>query len=396
MGGSAENDLPEMDFDSDALVEEGKEGEIEEYKGYEENEGPVTGNGEIANLENQLGFQISAVKHPPFKFLAGPYCKRTKGKPGRSVTRALGNRKLKDSHEVLDKHGRRAFANPSEMDLNVELYGPKVSALDGLVIREVEAEPYMLVRACYERGAMCVMDNMEKFGENRHVVLFGVLSLGKMAIVETEDGVASPEAERAMDTIMKIVEDWSDNMAILSSSLGALASLSDNYANRIMMNEKKWMPLVVKLMKMVETETNEVYIRFSDGVKKVTMTSVSRHSIEMSINGSKLLFNMSCDEANREYVADSGLPLVTYVMKFCSEDATVQHFGCLALYDFVYRNEPAHYQANEEGILDFLKEVLSNFGGDDNLRKACKRTIAAMEPEGWRGNLGVKFDDSKM
>lgn len=156
---------------------------------------------------------------------------------------------------------------------------------------------------------------------------------------------------------MKIVEDWSDNMAILSSSLGALASLSDNYANRIMMNEKKWMPLVVKLMKMVETETNEVYIRFSDGVKKVTMTSVSRHSIEMSIHGSKLLFNMSCDEANREYVADSGLPLVTYVMKFCSEDATVQHFGCLALYNFVYRNEPAHYQANEEGILDFLKEV---------------------------------------
>ena len=262
LGASAENDLPEMDFSSALTLqqqeEEGKEeGAIEEYK---ENEDPQ-GYDQVANLENQLGFQISAVKHPPFKFLAGPYCKRTKGKPGRNVTRALGNRKLKDSHEVLDKHGRKAFANPKEMDLDVELYGPDVSALDGLVIREVPAEPYMLMRASYERGAMSILDTMESYKENRHVILFGILSLGKMAIVETADGVASAESERAMDVIIKVCEDWKENMAILSASLGALASLSDNYANRIMMNEKKWMPLVVKLMKMVETETSEVYIR---------------------------------------------------------------------------------------------------------------------------------------
>lgn len=163
-----------------------------------------------------------------------------------------------------------------------------------------------------------------------------------------------------------------------------------------MLNERKWMPVVVKLMKMVETLTDEVYIRYADGVKKVNVTSVSRHSRELAIYGCKLLFNMSCDESNREYLADSGLPLVTYVMKFCSEDPTVQHYGVLALYNFVYRNEPAHYQANEENILGLLDEVLDAFGGDDNLRKACKRTKAAMEPEGWRGNLGVKFDDSKM
>jgi len=105
---------------------------------------------------------------------------------------------------------------------------------------------------------------------------------------------------------------------------------------------------------------------------------------------------MSCDEANREYVADSGFPLVSYVMKFCEEDCTVQHYGCLAMYNFVYRNEPAHYQANEEGVMDVLNKVLENFAGDDNLRKACKRCIAAMEPEGWRGNLAVKFNDAEL
>ena len=109
------------------------------------------------------------------------------------MTRALGNRKLKDSHTVLDQHGRTAFAHPREMDTTAELYGPNVSALDGLVIRSVPVEPYMLTRACHERGAAGVMDCMDENFSNRHVILFGLLSLAKMDIVETADGVASKE-----------------------------------------------------------------------------------------------------------------------------------------------------------------------------------------------------------
>ena len=131
------------------------------------------------------------------------------------------------------------------------------------------------------------------------MILFGMLSLSKMEIIETEDGVAPPQAVRCTKMCIEMAKEWEENMAILSAILGTMASLSDNYANRIMINEHKWMPMVVKLMKMVETETNDVYIRFSDGVRKVEVTNVSRHSIEMAINGCKLLSNMSCDEANR-------------------------------------------------------------------------------------------------
>ena len=344
-------------------------------------------------MESDLGFSVTERKKP-FKYLVGPYCKRTKYKPGRNVTKALGNRKLKEAGNVVDEFGRTGYSHPSEIDLTAPLYGPDIPSLDGLVIRNVPVEPYMVLRGCHEHGPMMVMDKMEEYPKNRHVILFGFLSLAKMMIVETEDGVASPDAVKCVETCLALAKEWEDNMAILSAILGALASLSDNYANRIMINEHKWMPCVVKLMKMVETETSELYIRFSDGVRKIEVTSVSRHSMEIAINGCKFLSNMSCDEANREYVADSGFPLVTYVMKFCLEDPTVAHYGVLALYNFVYRNEPAHYQANEEGVLELLESVLDLHGGDDNLRKACKRCIAAMEPEGWRGNLAVKFDDS--
>ena len=125
------------------------------------------------------------------------------------------------------------------------------------------------------------------------------------------------------------------------------------------------------------------------------VTNVTRQSVDIAIYGCKLLFNMSCDESNREYVADSGTPLVMYVMKFIEDNATVQHYGVLSLYNFVYRNEPAHYQANEDGAMELCQEVVANFPSDDNLRRAAKRTIAALTAEGWRGNLATSHDDTK-
>ena len=160
------------------------------------------------------------------------------------------------------------------MDIDAPLYGPKIPSLDGLVIREVDVEPYMLMRAAHERGPGKVMDKMEEHHGNRHAVLFGLMSLAKMDIVETADGVASDDSVRCCKICLKLMDDWVENMAILASALGALASLSDNYANRIMINEQNWMSKVVKLMKMMETETNDVYIRFTDGVKKIEVTQV--------------------------------------------------------------------------------------------------------------------------
>jgi len=406
---SAEHDIPEY---QELLLPEYEE----EYKGehsgenkelqYNEHTPParLSTIASYASLESSLGYSVTSrssskkltysTQKGPLKYTLGPYCKRTKGKPGRSVTKALGNRKLKEAKEVVDKNGRSGYGHPRDIDLGAELYGEKVPSLDGLIIRDIEVEPYMLLRGASEHGPMAVIDLMEKYSKNRHVVLFGFLSLAKMDIVETADGVAGEECVRATKYSLKMMDEWTENAAILAAALSCMASLSDNYANRIVINEEKWMQRVVKLMKNMESETQELYIRFADGVKKLEVTSVTRQSIDLAIFGCKMLFNMSCDEANREYVADSGSALVLYVMKFCDEDPTVQHYGCLSLYNFVYRNEPAHTILVEEDVLDVLHKVELEFAGDDNLRKACKRCIAAMEPDGWRGNLATRFNDS--
>ncbi|GMI34837.1 hypothetical protein TeGR_g12017 [Tetraparma gracilis] len=414
LGQSAEHDIPEVGFELEATPDfvpiETHDLTLAPTNAVAIAEEKSTGYGD---LESELGFSITstprrgntprkgkkvkktyATLEGNQKYTVGPYCKRTKGTPGRNVTKALGNRKLNEAKEMMDENGRTGFGHPKDLDLDAELYGPDIPSLDGLVLRTVPVEPYMLLRGAHEHGVTAVLDMMHKYPKNRHVVLFGFLSLAKMDIVETEDGVASEECTRAVKHALLMIDEWTDNAAILAAALACLATISDNYANRIVINEEKWMPRIVKLMKDMETETNDLYIRFADGVKKIEVTSVTRQSIDLAIFGTKVLFNMSCDEVNREYVADSGSALVLYVMKYCDEDPTVQHWACLALYNFVYRNEPAHTILNEENVLEVLRKVESEFAGDDTLRKACKRTIAAMEPEGWRGNLATKFNDS--
>jgi hypothetical protein len=175
--------------------------------------------------------------------------------------------------------------------------------------------------------------------------------------------------------------------------MSCLATLSDNYANRIMMNEQAWLPVVNNVVKAMRTETQEVYIHYPDGVKKVISNHVTRQSEDIGTYFCKFFFNMACDENQREYVADNGTPLVMYTMKFCEESATVQHQAALALYNFIYRNQQAHYTANEDGCLELCEIALDNFRGDDTFRRAMSRTIAALQPDGWRGNLAMQFNE---
>jgi len=392
LGQSAENDIPEAVEDIMVAHENGDFGDYQlaEYKDCGEDDYQ---DGKTEDEELVLGFPAVKKKSP---FLIGPYCKRTRGVPGRRVRKALGNKKLKSAGAVVDRFGRTGFAHPKDMSIDVTLYGEDIPALDGLVVKDATVEPYMLMRAAHEKGPQAVLDLMKKHKQNRHIIMFGCLSFCKYEIKETEDGVASVEATNCCKMMLSLCDDeWTENRAILSAALGALASLSDNYSNRIMMHETNWMSRVVKVMKSVEEETTDVYVRHADGVTKMSVTNVTRQSVDIAVNGCKLLFNMACDESNREYVADSGTPLVMYVMKFVDDNATVQHYGVLALYNFVYRNEAAHFQANEDGAMELCEEVVANFPNDDNLRRAAKRTIKALTPEGWRGNLSTTHDDTK-
>ena len=100
-------DLPEMNFNvtvAEPELSEAKEEDSRQLQALPSERSEITA---YTEMEGELGFQITAAPAKvPFKYLKGPYCKRTKYKPGRKVTRALGNRKLKEAGKVVDKYGR--------------------------------------------------------------------------------------------------------------------------------------------------------------------------------------------------------------------------------------------------------------------------------------------------
>lgn len=84
-------------------------------------------------------------------------------------------------------------------------------------------------------------------------------------------------------------------------------------------------------------------------------------------------------------VADDGIALIMYAMRFCKDSPQVQINGCKALYNFVYRCENAHVIATEEDALELVEEALETHTSDSELILIAQRTMRALQPDGWRG-----------
>ena len=165
LGQSAENDIPAVETEMVEYDADGYALEFYEEKKDGEGEGKDDDDDDDDDDENEnvLGFPAIKDKYKgKSKFLFGPYCKRRRGKPGRRVNKALGNSKLKSASLIVDKFGRTGFDHPRAMDIEgCELYGENIPALDGLAVKDVQVEPYMLMRAAHERGPQECINMME-------------------------------------------------------------------------------------------------------------------------------------------------------------------------------------------------------------------------------------------
>ena len=82
----------------------------------------------------------------------------------------------------------------------------------------------------------------------------------------------------------------------------------------------------------------------------MTVEEPTRQSCEVVLHGARMLQLMACDPGRRQLVAEESLNTLISAMKFCNEDATVQLYGCLALYNFVY-DERARARARSLSFL---------------------------------------------
>eukprot|EP00592_Proboscia_alata_P007852 CAMPEP_0194366212 /NCGR_PEP_ID=MMETSP0174-20130528/14239_1 /TAXON_ID=216777 /ORGANISM="Proboscia alata, Strain PI-D3" /LENGTH=130 /DNA_ID=CAMNT_0039141275 /DNA_START=842 /DNA_END=1234 /DNA_ORIENTATION=- len=128
---------------------------------------------------------------------------------------------------------------------------------------------------------------------------------------------------------------------------------------------------------------------------------------------------MAHDEKNRLRVAVKGMGSISWIMAHCMENPTIQLYGCFALYNCLFRNEMAHYQAtrkrkgadsnygdgndddnsngdaaNEEPMemIVLIQKILHRYDGqsdeyDEDLVSAANKLLKALEPNGWRSMM---------
>ena len=186
------------------------------------------------------------------------------------------------------------------------------------------------------RGPNAVVELMGKHTRNLYVQFFCLQSLAKFDIDETDEGHASVEARRMVQAILAAMEVHPNTDSVQAQAIAAMAGLAQNYANRDMINHEEWLGPTLKAMRNLKMDRYEIIERNADGNRKVTVEEPTRQSCEVVLHGARMLQLMACDPGRRQLVAEESLNTLIGAMKFCNEDATVQPYGCLALYNFVY------------------------------------------------------------
>merc|ERR1711990_440685 len=105
-----------------------------------------------------------------------------------------------------------------------------------------------------------------------------------------------------------------------------------------------WIELVVEPMKaLVEQKAIETRHQDKDTMEITIDTELVMPSeLEvLALHGLQLLAGMAREDNHRDYVAAQGIPAVLKCMGECEGDehCLVQAYGCLCLFNMVYRNK---------------------------------------------------------
>lgn len=318
--------------------------------------------------------------------LTGPYCKRT----GKGKHAAFAINKLPKRSETL--RGKSSvdrslplFLDNTEVDPHDWRLGDTVQCFDGIVLKKVMVEPYMLARGAVAQGPTEVVRLMQRNAKRPQVLYFCLAAVAKFELRETEMGLCSKEATACILQTLKTLTKYPKIPALVAASLVALVSLADNYANRSVILKEEWCRLVVAAVNNLTTESQEVIVHHADGNEKITVRTATRQSCDIAASGCRLFATFASDPKLREEFAEEAIKACIVAMKFCDEDATVQSAACDCLYNYVYRCEFAAVIAEDHEALDNVKAACLNFQGDADFCAQADRAYKALSPGGWRG-----------
>jgi hypothetical protein len=177
-------------------------------------------------------------------------------------------------------------------------------------------------------------------------------------------------------------------LCVQGSALMVLAVLADNFSLRRELFKEDWVTPTVAAVMACETDETELWVDHGGGRprEKTSVKRPTRHAVDTCAWACQLVARMACDSSQRAKVADDGVALALRCLHFAGrEHAVVAINACKAVYNCVYRCEAAHVMATEEDALACVEPLLELFSGDDAVQRLARRTVRALQPDGWRG-----------
>lgn len=367
------------------------------------NEEPVV---KIANQVRQN--MIDCKTYPSIDYLQhihhtqGPYFTRQHNQPSKKVTRSIIHN-THNSSKSIQKDKLSLVNHPTDLldalglqqtqikslDYSQELLGTKFQSFDGVMLKKMAVDPYMLLRSAYEKGASSILSIINRYIQNEHVIYFGCLMLAKYDFLENKYGLASDEAREVIEFCLHTMKKWKNenHITILAACVYVLVTLADVYANRVALNESNWIEILKECISCIRYEIQqESKYNLDLGCWEIVEVQLpTSHSIDLTVYACRLLANIAYDELSREFVAEKGFSIVAECMTFCESISKVQQAGCLAIFNFVYRSCNNHKRACDENMIKIVELAMERHCCEDyELLAVASRTLSVLAPNGWK------------
>ena len=248
------------------------------------------------------------------------------------------------------------------------------------VFEEVR-DPFEYVKEAAATSHERLCDALKAHPEKAMVQYWGIRAIIKFPTCLDEDGTPPEETFNSIERVLDAMTAHETVVPIQAWGANALANLAEEHGNRIAMMGFEWLE---RLQDAMLTLISGNYDEESNTVV------VPEDALELAQYGCKLLCYMAYEEKSRDYVAGQGIPAVIKAMTECETDVLTQAYGCEALFNFVFRCEPAWTQCQEIGAPDVVEAALELNKRDDYLMKRALNAQKALGPEGWLGRALIR------
>lgn len=354
-------------------------------------------------VQPDLDDYMQGKKYSEAGFEQGPYCTRE------------GNKIVRAKHIAFLKPNAwrdSAYTGPEQIDLEKAKLGSVVAFMDELKDINYKITDYALVRSAITNGNWKqVLHYMHLHSDRILIQLYGLLSFAKTAVpMDEKAGILEEEGKEVLDLCIYLIDDPNKDTK-LTHQLFAFMALHNIFCTRAGRMEYFSAANVMVQGARREEALDEFYLeriklllRCIDGIEVETFTSTmmkdgvkvthiqktpTQRGVDIAEYALLCLGLLAQNPEQRELLAANCVGAIMRVMMKCQGESGIATYGLRVLYNLCYRCEAGQLEVNDTAgaTVKLIEMIKSNFQGDADCMKNCRRFELAIEPDGWRGNV---------